>query len=274
MNFTQKSFAMFLAVFFLMVVQVKTAQAEYVIGADDALRIMVYGYEDLKTETRVSTDGRISFPLIGEVSVAGKTTFETERELARLLKSGGFIIDPQVTVMVTEYKSQQVSVLGQVHKPGRYNLESANTLVDVIAMAGGITDLGDEKVIVARRSSEGAITSNIGSITRQEVNLREVFESSKKTELLPVQQGDIIYIPKASMFYIYGEVQRPGSYRIEPKLTVAQALSLGGGLTVRGTERDIIIKRTTEKTGIQNIDVKLTDLVQKEDVIVIDERWF
>jgi polysaccharide export outer membrane protein len=274
MNFTQKSFAMFLAVFFLMVVQVKTAQAEYVIGADDALRIMVYGYEDLKTETRVSTDGRISFPLIGEVSVAGKTTFETERELARLLKSGGFIIDPQVTVMVTEYKSQQVSVLGQVHKPGRYNLESANTLVDVIAMAGGITDLGDEKVIVARRSSEGAITSNIGSITRQEVNLREVFESSKKTELLPVQQGDIIYIPKASMFYIYGEVQRPGSYRIEPKLTVAQALSLGGGLTVRGTERDIIIKRTTEKTGIQNIDVKLTDLVHKDDVIVIDERWF
>jgi polysaccharide biosynthesis/export protein len=274
MNFTQKSFAVFLAVFFLMVVQVKTAQAEYVIGADDALRIMVYGYEDLKTETRVSTDGRISFPLIGEVSVAGKTTFETERELARLLKSGGFIIDPQVTVMVTEYKSQQVSVLGQVHKPGRYNLESANTLVDVIAMAGGITDLGDEKVIVARRSSEGAITSNIGSITRQEVNLREVFESSKKTELLPVQQGDIIYIPKASMFYIYGEVQRPGSYRIEPKLTVAQALSLGGGLTVRGTERDIIIKRTTEKTGIQNIDVKLTDLVQKDDVIVIDERWF
>ncbi|SJM94568.1 polysaccharide export protein EpsE [Crenothrix polyspora] len=274
MNFTQKSFAMFLAVFFLMAMQIKTASADYVIGADDALRIMVYGYEDLKTETRVSTDGRISFPLIGEVIVAGKTTFETERELARLLKSGGFIIDPQVTVMITEYKSQQVSVLGQVHSPGRYNLDSANTLVDVIASAGGITDLGDEKVIVAHRSPAGDVTSNVGAITRQVVNLREIFESTKKTDLLPVQQGDIIYIPKAPMFYIYGEVQHPGSYRVESKLTVAQALSLGGGLTNRGTERDMVIKRTTEKMGVQTIDVKLTDLVQKDDVIVIDERWF
>lgn len=274
MNFTQKSFAIFLAVFFLMAVHIKVAVADYVIGADDALRITVYGYEDLKTETRVSTDGRISFPLVGEVAVAGKTTFEIERDLAGLLKSGGFIIDPQVTVMVTEYKSQQVSVLGQVHKPGRYNLDSANTLVDIIAMAGGITDLGDEKAIVAHRSADGTITSNVGAITRQEVNLRDLFDSANKTDLLPAQQGDIIYIPKAPMFYIYGEVQRPGSYRIEPKLTVAQALSLGGGLTTRGTERDIMIKRTTEKSGIQNINVKLTDLVQKDDVIVIDERWF
>ncbi|WP_394754521.1 polysaccharide export protein EpsE [Crenothrix sp.] len=266
MNFTQKSFAIFLAVFILMAMHVKMAFADYVIGADDALRIAVYGYEDLKTETRVSTDGRISFPLVGEVSVAGKTTFEVEHELASMLKSGGFILDPQVTVAVTEFKSQQVSVLGQVHKPGRYGLEAANTLVDVIAMAGGITDLGDEKAVVAHR--------NAGSITKQEINLREILESTKKTDLLPVQQGDIIYIPKAPMFYIYGEVQRSGSYRIEPKLTVAQAISLGGGLTTRGTERDIIIKRSTEKVGIQNIEVKLTDLVQKDDVIVIDERWF
>jgi polysaccharide biosynthesis/export protein len=266
MNFTQKSFAMFLAVFFLMAASVKMALADYVIGADDALRIMVYGYEDLKTETRVSTDGRISFPLVGEVSVAGKTTFEVEHELAGLLKSGGFIIDPQVTVLITEYKSQQISILGQVHKPGRYGLEAANSLVDVIAMAGGITDLGDEKAIVAHRTA--------GAVTKQEVNLRDVLEMSNKTELLPIQQGDIIYVPKAPMFYIYGEVQRPGSYRIEPKLTVAQALSLGGGLTTRGTERGILIKRTTQKAGIQNLEVKLTDLLQKDDVIVVDERWF
>jgi polysaccharide biosynthesis/export protein len=266
MNFTQKSFAMFLAVLFLMVVQIKIAVADYVIGADDALRITVYGYEDLKTETRVSTDGRISFPLVGEVTVAGKTNFEVEHELATMLKSGGFILDPQVTVMVTEFKSQQVSVLGQVHQPGRYGLDAANTLVDIIAMAGGITDLGDERAIVAHRNS--------GAVTKQEINLREVLESTKKTDLLPVQQGDIIYIPKAPMFYIYGEVQRSGSYRIEPKLTVAQALSLGGGLTTRGTERGLIIKRASEKFGVQNIEVKLTDLVQKDDVIVVDERWF
>lgn len=266
MNLTQKSFAIFLAVFILMATSVKMAVADYVLGADDALRIMVYGYDDLKTETRVSTDGRISFPLVGEVSVAGKTTFEVEHELARLLKSGGFIIDPQVTVMVTEYKSQQISILGQVQKPGRYGLESANTLVDVIAMAGGVTEQGDERAVIAHRNS--------GSVTKQEVNLRELLEMSKKTELLPVQQGDIIYVPKAPMFYIYGEVQRPGSYRIEPKLTVAQALSLGGGLTTRGTERGIIVKRTTEKAGVQNIEVKLTDLIQKDDVIVVDERWF
>jgi polysaccharide biosynthesis/export protein len=266
MNFTQKSFAIFLAVLFLVFSHAKMAMADYVIGADDALRIAVYGYDDLKTETRVSADGRISFPLVGEVSVAGKTTFEVEHELANLLKTGGFIIDPQVTVVVTEFKSQQISVLGQVQKPGRYGLEASNTLVDILAMAGGITDAGDERVVVAHR--------NQGSVTKQEINLRDMLDPTKKTDLVPVQQGDIIYIPKAPMFYIYGEVQRPGSYRIEPKLTIAQAISLGGGLTNRGTDRDILVKRTTEKAGVQNIEVKLTDLVQKDDVIVIDERWF
>jgi polysaccharide biosynthesis/export protein len=267
MKVTQKLFALVLGVLFLLVGQAKIASADYAIGPDDSLRITVYGYDDIKTETRVSADGRITFPLVGEVQVAGKSTFEVERELASLLVKGGFILDPQVNVMVLDYKSQQVSVLGQVGKPGRYALESASTLVDLIAMAGGITELGSDKALIARRNKAG-------EVTKQEIDLRHMLESSEKTQLVAMQQGDIVYVPKAPMFYVYGEVQKPGSYRIDPDLTVAQAISLGGGLTPRGTERGIVVKRSDKNGKVLDIDVELNDIVQKDDVLLIDERWF
>ncbi|MEQ1558614.1 MAG: polysaccharide export protein EpsE [Methyloglobulus sp.] len=267
MKVMQKMVAVILGILFLLIGQAKMASADYAIGPDDSLRITVYGYDDIKTETRVSADGRITFPLVGEVQVAGKSTFEVERELASLLIKGGFILDPQVTVMVMDYKSQQVSVLGQVGKPGRYALESASTLVDLIAMAGGITPLGDDKALIARKNAAG-------EVTKQEIDLRQMLESSEKAQLFAMQQGDIVYVPKAPMFYIYGEVLKPGSYRIEPKLSVAQALSLGGGLTPRGTERGIMVKRSDKNGKITEIDVELSDTVQKDDVILVDERWF
>jgi polysaccharide export outer membrane protein len=266
MNVPKKSFAIFLGLFFLIAGQIEIAVADYAIGPDDTVRITVYGYDDLKTENRVSATGRITFPLVGEVEVAGKSASEIERDLAALLIKGGFIIDPQVNVRVVNYKSQEVSVLGQVNKPGRYILDSASTLVDVIAMAGGVSNVGDEKAIVTRQ--------NKGTITKQEFNLQKLLQSAESKELVAMQQGDIIYIPKAPMFYIYGEVQKPGGYRLEPKLTVAQALSLGGGLTVRGTERGIIIKRSLDNGENQSRDASLSDLVQKDDVVFVDERLF
>jgi polysaccharide biosynthesis/export protein len=267
MKVTQKLFALVLGVLFLLVGQAKIAMADYAIGPDDSLRITVYGYDDIKTETRVSADGRITFPLVGEVKVAGKSTFEVEHELASLLIKGGFILDPQVNVMVLDYKSQQVSVLGQGGKPGRYALESASTLVDLIAIAGGITEIGSDKALIARRNKTG-------EITKQEVDLRHMLESPEKAQLVAMQQGDIIYVPKAPMFYVYGEVQKPGSYRIESDLTVAKAISLGGGLTPRGTERGIVVKRSDKNGKVLDINIELNDAVQKDDVLLIDERWF
>lgn len=262
----QKKLTAFLVMLLILFGFVGTASAEYIIGADDALLIKVYGYDDLTTETRVSAEGRITFPLIGEVVLGGHSTFEAERKISKLLTEGGFIREAQVTVTISEFKSQQIPILGQVNKPGLYPLESQSTLIDAIAMAGGINPLGDDRAIITRHID--------GKTVKQEVNLRETLEFPEKSSLFPIRKGDIVYIPKAPVFYIYGEVQHPGAYRLEPNMTVAQALSLSGGLTLRGTLRGIIIERRDNNGKPEKVEVQLTDTVLKDNVVVVDERLF
>jgi len=251
---------------FMVFLPTQQGAAAYNIGPDDVLRISVYGYEDLKTETRVSSEGRITFPLIGEVQASGKSSMELEETIAVKLIKGGFIHDAQVSVTVLEHVSGQVSVLGYVNNPGRYPLDSDSSIVDLIAMAGGIQDLGDNKVVVTR-SIEGKPHS-------EELNLRAYMEKADSLAPFKMKQGDTVFVPKAAQFYIYGEVQKPGSYRIEPDISVVKALSIAGGLTLRGTENGIIIKRKTQNGSLQEIDADLSDPILKDDVIFVDERWF
>jgi polysaccharide export outer membrane protein len=250
----------------LLLAPVRQGLAAYNIGPDDVLRISVYGYDDLKTEARVSADGRITFPLIGEVPAGGKSSMELEEAIAVRLIGGGFIHNAQVSVTVVQHVSQQVSVLGHVNKPGRYPLDSNSSVVDLIAMAGGIDPLGDHQVVVTRAVD--------GKPKKQELDLRVYLENADSIASFKMQQGDVVYVPKAPQFYIYGEVQRPGGYRIEPDTSVVKALSIGGGLTLRGTENGIVIKRKDGSGGLQETDVELSDSVLKDDVIYVGERWF
>ncbi len=250
----------------LLLLPMQQSIAAYNIGPDDVLRISVYGYDDLKAEPRVSADGRITFPLIGEVVASGKSTRELEEAIAVRLISGGFIQDAQVSVTVVEQVSQQVSVLGYVNKPGRYPLDSDSSIVDLIAMAEGIDELGDNKVVVTR-------TVN-GKAQKQELDLRNYLENGQNIAPFKMRQGDVVYVPKASMFYIYGEVQHPGGYPIEPNISVVKALPIGGGLTLRGTENGIVVKRKDGRGDLQEVDVELGDTVLKDDVIYVGERWF
>ena len=198
--------------------------------------------------------------------MGGQSTLEAGRNITKLLSNGGFIKGAQVTVVVLDYKSQQVSVLGQVNRPGQFALEFPTTLVDVIAMAGGINPVGEDRIIITRNIN--------GKPVKEEVDLRKTLEFPETTKVVTIQKGDIIYVPKAPMFYIHGEVQKPGTFRLEPNMTVAQALSVGGGLTTRGTTRGIMIERRDQKGTAKTIEVQLTDYVLKDDVIVFDERLF
>ncbi|CAA9891405.1 Polysaccharide export protein EpsE [Candidatus Methylobacter favarea] len=260
----EKYYSLWLALLLLASIQPSTAANN--IGPDDVIRISVYGYEDLKTETSVSTDGRITFPLIGEVEASGKTSRELEKAIAGSLIDKGFIQDAQVSVTVLEHISQQISVLGYINKPGRYTLNSDSSVVDLIAMAGGINDMGDSKAIITR--SVG------GKLQKYELNLRVYLEDAESIPPFKIQQGDVVYLPKAPMFYIYGEVQHPGGYRLEPDITVVKALPIAGGLTLSGTENGMVIKRKNESGALQEIDVDLSDAVLKDDVIYVDKRWF
>jgi polysaccharide biosynthesis/export protein len=236
------------------------------IGPDDVLRIGVYGYDDLTTETRVSSDGMITFPLAGEIKASGKTPIALEETISARLRDGGFIKDAHVNIRVLEQVSQQISVVGYVKSPGRYPMNSDSSIVDLIAMAGGINDTGDNKAIVTRIID--------GKVQKQEVDLWTYLESGESVEAFKVQKGDVVYVPKAPMFYIYGEVQRPGSYRLELGLSVVKALSIGGGLTLRGTENCIVFKRKNQSGVLEEVDANLGDPVLNEDVIYVDERWF
>lgn len=244
----------------------KTAHAEYLIGAGDAISIKVYGYEDLNLETRVSDNGLITFPLLGDVSIGGQSTMEAGKTINQLLSKGGYIKNAQVTIVILDYKSQQVSVLGQVNKPGQFSLEYPSTLIDVIALAGGINAFGEDRAIITRHIN--------GKISKEEVDVHKMLAFPDRSHVVRIQKGDIVYVPKAPVFYIHGEVQRPGNFRLEPNMTVSQAISVGGGLTQRGTLNGIVIERRDQNGQSKTISVEPNDLVLKDDVVVIDERLF
>jgi polysaccharide export outer membrane protein len=167
---------------------------------------------------------------------------------------------------VLEHVSQQVSVLGYVNKPGRYPLDSNSSVVDLIAMAGGISELGSDQLLVTRLVDDKP--------EQMQLTLPTVISPTQPLPSFKMQQGDTVYVPKAPMFYIYGEVKNPGEYPLRQDLSVVKALSISGGLTLRGTENGIVVKRKDASGHLQEIDVELNDTVLQGDVIYIDERWF
>jgi len=243
------------------------AQRGEVLGAGDSVRITVFQNPDLTTETRVSAAGTITFPLIGEVSLAGLTRENAAARIAEQLRDGKFVRRPQVSVEVTKVRSRQISVLGEVARPGRYPLDGARIrLTDVIALAGGITQQGADTVTV--------VTGGQGETKRIEVNLPAMYRSGNFSRDIEVRSGDSIYVPRAPVFYIYGEVRRAGMYRLEPGMTVAQALSVGGGLTDRGTERGLAIRRRASDGKAHEIEARLSARVEPGDVIYVKESLF
>lgn len=236
------------------------------LGPGDVVKISVFGNNDLSLETRISEAGTITFPLIGEVKVGGMSTGQAERKIADMLQSGGFIRNPQVSMMVSEMQSQQVSVLGQVNKPGRYPVDGKRSLTDVLALAGGMTpDAGDTIVLMRTRD---------GKSSKEVIDLEKMMGSSDPNSNPQMMAGDSLYVERAPHFYIYGEVQKPGSYKLERNMIVLQALSAGGGLSPRGTERGIRIKRRDAKGELHEIDANHDDLVKADDIIYVKESLF
>jgi polysaccharide biosynthesis/export protein len=242
-------------------------QLREALGEGDTVRITVFQHPDLTTEARLSAQGTISFPLIGEVELRGLEPAAAEARIAQKLIAGQFLLKPQVNLSVVTVRSRQVSVLGQVVRPGRYPLDGASVkLTEVLALAGGIGPGGDDSVIV--------MTQRDGSPRRLDIDVPYMYRTGDLSRDIELVNGDIIYVQRAPVFYIYGEVQRAGAYRLEPGMTVMQALSLGGGVTLRGTERGLKITRRTPEGGVKRVDAALTDRLQADDVVHVRESLF
>jgi len=251
----------------LVAAQAEDRQADYRLGAGDAIKISIFQNPDLTVETRVADSGIITYPLIGAVKLGGNTIPEAEKAIADKLREGGFVQKPQVNILLIQVRGNQVSVLGMVSRPGRYPIETGNTrLSDMLATAGGAVPGGSDVVILSGIRE--------GKPFRREIDVPALFSSERGDEDVLIAGGDVIYVHRAPVFYIYGEVQRPGPYRIEREMTVLQALVQGGGLTVRGTERSMRILRRGADGRVAEIAPEKSDLVRADDVIQVQESLF
>jgi polysaccharide export outer membrane protein len=240
--------------------------AEILLGPGDVVRLSVYGSPDLSVETRVSDSGSITVPLLGQVAVGGLPVAAAEKKVGDLLEKGGYLKKAQVNMLITAMNSQQVSVLGQVNRPGRYPVEGRRKVLDLLALAGGIAGDGGDVVSLVR-------TRN-GKTTRESIDVIDMVRKGELDHDYEVAAGDIIYVERAPRAYVMGEVQRPGALRIERGMTVQQAISAGGGLTPRGSNNGMRVTRRDAAGNPTTIEVKASDLVQVDDVITVRESWF
>ena len=243
------------------------AAAEYRLGSGDVVRINVYQNPDLAIETRVTEAGLISYPLLGSIKVGGLSVTATEKLIADGLRSGNFVKQPQVTLVVTQVRGNQASVLGMVNRPGRYPIEVADMrLTDLLAMAGGTAVNGSDMVVVTGKRD--------GKPFRAEVDMPSVFATGGTGKDMLINNGDSIWVDRQPLVYIYGEVQRPGPMRVERGMTVMQSLATGGGLTQRGTQKGIRIHRKATDGKVQVVEPMLDDKVQDGDVVYVRESLF
>jgi polysaccharide export outer membrane protein len=240
---------------------------EYQLAAGDIIRVTVFQNPDLTVETRVTESGTISYPLVGSVKVSGMTLPAAEQAIANALKAGGFLREPQVNIGLLQNRGNQVSVLGQVNRPGRFPLETTNTRVsEMLAIAGGVTATGgDVATLTGTRD---------GKPFRKDIDIGAVFLNNQLQDDAVVAGGDVIYVHRQPVYYIYGEVQRPGSYRVERNMTVQQALAQGGGPTVRGTERSLRLHRRGSDGKVQVLSPLPQDAILPDDILYVQESWF
>lgn len=239
---------------------------DYKLGAGDTIRIQVYQNADLSLETRLSEGGSINFPLIGTVQLGGFTLAKAEQTIADALKNGGFVQQPQVNISLGQVRGNQVSVMGQANRPGRYPLETSTTRIsEILTIAGGTAPGGSDTVILMGMRN--------GKPMRKEIDIAGLFLDDRLEDDIAVLGGDMIYIHRAPMFYIYGEVQRPGTFRLERNMTVRQAMVQGGGPTLRGSESRLRLQRRIDGKVVQSTP-DLADLMLPDDVLFIRESLF
>jgi polysaccharide export outer membrane protein len=250
----------------------------YIVGPNDVLGVKVFGEADLSSPNySVDGDGTISFPFLGRVPVGGKTVQEIEYALTKLL-GDGYLSRPQVSVVITAYRSRVIYVLGEVRSPSKYTIEGQTTLLEVIAQAGSFTPNAAQTINLLRYKDGLAGVVAGAPVTPGDprgaeilrINREDLSEGRLQSNII-LQDGDTIFVPTAEKFYVMGFVKTPGQFVLQPGMTVRQALSLAGGLTERGSDRRIKIIRKVNNKDVE-LDADMGDLVRPNDTIRVPQR--
>lgn len=242
------------------------------VGASDQLTITVYGQPDMGAEVTVNDNGQITLPLIGTLKVMGLTPPAIEQAIARRLRDGDYLKNPEVSVQVRQLKSQMVSVLGEVQKPGRFPLQGRMTVLEALATAGGLTGKADRQVLVLRRKP----AQDEAEPTREEIPIALDPQSSLSRGRLDLElmNDDVVFVGPQKQFYVHGEVRKPGAYPMEPELNIMRVLSIAGGVTERGSMGRISIHRRNAEQVLKKLPAQPDSPVESGDVVFVDERFF
>ena len=259
-------------------------QGDYILGPGDVIEITVYEEPELTRVVRISANGTITFPLVGQVEANNCTVSQLELKLARILGED-YLVNPQVSVYVKSYESKQVLVLGAVNKPGAYPLSAKATVLEMLSRAEGVElKQGGKSLILLRKGKSN--TGEVGGGDPQEIitmDLNKLLVEGDTKYNIYVQNGDIIHVPKSDSVFVFGQVKNPGSYTLEKEVTVLQAITMAGGVTrianpskvkiIRvndGYKENIMINLNEITDGDKSKDVRL----RSEDIVVVPESFF
>lgn len=244
------------------------AQSNYSMGAGDEVRLSVYGQPELTTEGQINNDGTLEIPLLGAVKIAGRSSGDAAKLIAERYQTGNFLKSAQVNLLVTKYRSQVVSILGKVNRPGKLVLEGSTSLTQAIAWAGGVADAGSERLILVRTDANG-------KQERREYDLQKLMgREADSSPVVWLQDGDTLYVPHADRFYVSGEVRTSGMYALDRPLNVMQAIGVAGGPTNRASDRSAKLYRKQADGSVKELKAKSDDKVLDGDVMVVQESLF
>lgn len=237
---------------------------DYLIGPGDLLNIQVLEAPELNTEARVNSQNTISFPLLGKVDIGGLTAQESEQKIQELLTEK-YMNDPHVVVSIKEFRSQRVAVIGSVKNPGTYELLGKGNLLDALALAGGLSEKASQVAYVSRKNKEGQEKS-------VQIDLNELLDEGKSDLNIPINMGDVVYIPQAGVVYVDGAVNNPGTFQIQENMTVSQALTAAGGLSKTAESSDVrLIRNKKGQMQVTPVDLGQIKDGQTPDIIIEDQ---
>jgi polysaccharide biosynthesis/export protein len=260
------------------------ADVAYKLGVSDLIDIRVLGESEFTGAFRVGTDGTIDYPFLRKVAAEGKTTEELAGEITKLLKNG-YLTNPQVTVDVKEYRSQSVTVLGAVGKPGSYVLQEETRILDVISKAGGISAGGGKRVLLIRKPLPAGEAPKENTPEESKpivIDYYKIAHEGNMAQNLVLRNGDVLNVPKGNEVYVVGSVARPGPIPFEENMAILQAVTLAGGTTNVASPKSTYVLRQSEK-GEEKIQVRLDKILENktknfilraDDVIVVPESFF
>jgi polysaccharide biosynthesis/export protein len=240
---------------------------DYRIGPEDLIQVTIYNIPEQEARAtprtvllRVSHQGMIVVPLVGELNVKGMTIADVQQELGK--RYSKYIRNPQVAVMVTEYR-QRVSVMGAVQKPGVFELTGAKSVIDMLALAGGVTERAGNQVHVYRQDEKGnrqSMVIDLMVLANSAASMADA--NSTQAVNMPVQAGDVVNVPQSGMFFVDGAVGKPGSYALARNYTLRQALATAGGINDELADYTAVtINRRHASDKMETISVDLNSVI-------------